>query len=43
MSGNGLTEGGEHDRGGDATVGAQRQGVAGAVIEPGQDLAVPTW
>jgi hypothetical protein len=30
----------EHDRAGDPGVGGDRQGVAGVVIEPGQDLHV---
>lgn len=37
----GFTERGEHDRPGDADVGADVQGVAGVVIKPGQDLGVP--
>jgi hypothetical protein len=37
---NGLAERGEHDRAGDPVVGRDEEGVAGAVVEPGQDLAV---
>ena len=40
MSSNGLSEGGEHDWAGHPGVRGDRQGIAGAVIEPGQDLAV---
>jgi hypothetical protein len=36
----GLPEGGQHDGAGDPVVGRDREGVAGAVIEPGQDLGV---
>ena len=38
--GNGFAEGGEHDRGGDPGVGGDVQGVAGAVVEPADDLDV---
>ena len=40
MLGNGVAELGEHDRAGDPVVGGHREGVSGAVVEPGQDLAV---
>ena len=40
MNRSGSAEGGEHDRAGDRVVGGYREGVAGAVVEPGQDLAV---
>jgi hypothetical protein len=36
----GFTERGEHDRAGDAHMRAHSQGVAGAVVQPGQDLGV---
>lgn len=36
--GNGFTEGADHDRRGDAGVGADVEGVAGAVVEPADDL-----
>jgi hypothetical protein len=42
MCGNGFAELGEHDRSGDPVVGGHRQGVAGVVVEPGQDLGVGT-
>lgn len=35
----GSSEGGDHGRGGDRLVGGHREGQAGAVIQPGQDLA----
>jgi hypothetical protein len=38
--GNGFPERGEHDGAGDPVVGGDREGVAGAVVEPGQDLGV---
>jgi len=37
---NGLLERGEHDRAGDPVVGGHGECVAGAVVEPGQDLGV---
>ena len=40
--GNGFTECLEHDRSGDPVVDGHREGVAGAVVEPGQDLGVGT-
>ena len=40
MLGNGSTERGQHEGSGDPVVGGHREGVAGAVVEPGQDLAV---
>jgi len=40
---NGFTKGGQHDRSGDPVVGGDREGVAGAVVEPGQDLGVGAW
>ena len=40
---NGLPEGGQHDRTGDPVVGGDRECVAGAVVEPGQDLHVRPW
>ena len=36
----GFAEGGEHDRAGDPGVGGDVQGVAGVVVEPGEDLDV---
>ena len=36
----GLAEGGQHDRAGDPGVGGDVQGVAGVVVEPGDDLDV---
>ena len=36
----GFAEGGEHDRAGDPAVGGDVQGVAGVVVEPGDDLDV---
>ena len=36
----GVAEGVSHDRPGDAGVGADVQGVAGMVVEPGDDLDV---
>ena len=36
----GLPEGGQHDRAGDPGVGGDVQGVAGVVVEPGDDLHV---
>jgi hypothetical protein len=42
MLGHGGAEAGEHDRAADAPVRADVQQVAGAVIEPGQDLHVAT-
>ena len=36
----GVTERVEHDRAGDPLVGGDRQGVAGVVVEPGEDLDV---
>jgi hypothetical protein len=38
--GGGLGEGGDHDRCGDAGVRREVQGVAGVVVEPGDDLGV---
>ncbi|MEI2811984.1 MAG: hypothetical protein V9F00_17895 [Nocardioides sp.] len=38
--GSGGAEGGQHDRGGDPGVGGDVEGVAGAVVEPGDDLDV---
>ena len=40
VRGCGCGEGGQHDRGGDPRVGADVQGVAGVVIEPGDDLDI---
>jgi hypothetical protein len=40
MGGNGSAEAGEHDRSGDPQVRGHSQGVAGVVVQPGQDLAV---
>ena len=40
MLSNGFAEGGQHDRSGDPVVGGDREGVAGAVVELGQDLGV---
>jgi hypothetical protein len=40
VSGQRVAEGGDHDRAGDPGVRGNRQGVAGAVIEPGQDLSL---
>lgn len=40
MGGAGVPEDREHDRAGDPAVGGDRQGVAGVVVEPGQDLHV---
>ena len=40
MGGTGFTERGEHDWSGHGAVGGDGQGVAGAVIEPGQDLYI---
>ena len=40
MRGSGFTERGEHDWSGHGAVGGDGQGVAGAVIEPGQDLHI---
>ena len=40
MCGGGLTEAGEHDAAGDPVMGGDRERVAGAVVEPGQDLGV---
>jgi hypothetical protein len=37
-----VAEGGQHDRTGDADVGAEVQGVAGVVVEPSDDLGVRT-
>ena len=37
---NGFAEGAQHDRAGDPVVDGDREGVAGAVVEPGQDLGV---
>ena len=34
------TEGGDDDRSGDASVGGDRQGVAGMDVEPGEDFDV---
>jgi hypothetical protein len=39
----GFAEPREHDRAGDAVGGGDREGVAGVVVEPGQDLAVGSW
>ena len=36
--GSGFAEGGQHDRAGDPGVGGDVQGVAGVVVEPGEDL-----
>jgi hypothetical protein len=36
----GGTEGCQHDRTGDRSVGGDRQGVSGVVVEPGEDLDV---
>ena len=40
VCGNGFAELGDHDRTGDPVVGGDTQGVAGVVVEPGQDLGV---
>ena len=40
MGGSRFAEGREHDRSGNRLVRCHRQGVAGAVVEPGQDLDV---
>ena len=40
VQGSGFPEGALDDRGGDRRVGAEVQGVAGAVVEPGDDLDV---
>ncbi|GAC1610599.1 MAG: hypothetical protein NVS3B26_18240 [Mycobacteriales bacterium] len=40
MRGSGCAERRQHERAGDRGVGGDGQGVAGAVIEPGQDLDV---
>jgi hypothetical protein len=40
MAGHGASEGVDHDGTGDAVVGGDGQGVAGVIIEPGQDLDV---
>ena len=40
MRGNGLAERLTHDGAGDPQVGGDREGVAGVVVEPGQDLDV---
>ena len=40
MCGNGCAEGREHDRAGDRPVRGDRQGVAGAVVQPREDLDV---
>jgi hypothetical protein len=40
MQGEGLTERGGHDRAGDPAVCCDVEGVAGAVVEPADDLAV---
>jgi hypothetical protein len=40
VPGKGFTEGGDHDRGGDPLVCGDVQGVAGAVVEPADDLGV---
>jgi hypothetical protein len=36
----GFAERGRDDRAGDAAVGGDREGVAGVVVEPGEDLGV---
>ena len=38
MGGNGFPEGAEDDPSGDPAVGGDRQGLAGVVIQPGEDL-----
>jgi len=38
VGGTGFAEFGEHDGAGDAAVGGDREGVAGVVVEPAQDL-----
>jgi len=40
VPGKGFSERGDHDRGGDPGVGADVEGVAGAVVEPADDLDV---
>src|SRR5690554_5828521 len=40
MGGGGGAEGGGDDLGGDRVVGGDREGVAGVVVEPGEDLDV---
>jgi hypothetical protein len=40
---NGFPERGQHDRAGDPVVHSHGQCVAGAVVEPGQDLGVGAW
>jgi hypothetical protein len=40
MGGNGLPEDVAHDRAGDPVVGGDREGVAGVVVEPAQDLGI---
>ena len=40
MGGSGCAERREHDRAGDRAVGGHRQGVAGAVVEPREDLHI---
>jgi len=40
VCGNGVAQLGEHDRCGHSGVGGDGQGIAGVVVEPGQDLGV---